>query len=499
MALDLNSSVEELLSSSLDEFMISMKTSQLGLTDEEAQTRLSIYGYNELAKRKRRIVIVDFLLHFKSPLVIMLLLSGLISGLVGEITDASLILIIIILSGVLDFYQEFRAEKAAEMLKEKVATTATIVREGSKREVKITEVVPGDVVFLSAGSIVPADARIITAADLSLDQSSLTGESFPVAKTVTPLEKKSGDITEWNNCLFMGTSVVGGSGTAVIVKTGTDTEYGRIVQKLVARQPEKEFERGLRRFGTLIAEAALLLVLLVFAINALFKHDILEALLFSVALAVGLVPELLPMMLSVNLSKGAVAMSKKGVIVKKLASIQDFGSMDTICTDKTGTLTENKMALRLHVDMEGQEAESVLMYCSLNSFFETGLKSPLDEAILEHEHFDFSSYIKVSEIPFDFVRRRLSVIAEHEGQRIIITKGAPEEVFKVCSSYELHGEVSELTSQMRAKLEEKYNDLSREGYRVLGVAYRRMSGRKQNYSISDERERDGICWFCYLY
>lgn len=468
--------------------MISMKTSQTGLTDKEAEARLRVYGYNELAKRKKKIVIIDFLLHFKSPLTIMLLISGLISGLVGEITDAFLIIVIIILSTILGYYQEFKAEKAAEMLKAKVATTATIIREGPKREVEISEVVPGDVVFLSAGCIIPADARIIFASDLSVDQSALTGESFPAAKMVTPLEKKTSDITEWNNCLFMGTSVVGGSGTAIIMKTGSDTEYGRIVQKLIAQQPEKEFERGIRRFGMLIGEAALVLVLLVFVINTLFKHDILEALLFSVALAIGLVPELLPMMLSVNLSKGAIAMSKKGVIVKKLSSIQDFGSMDTLCTDKTGTLTENKIALRLHVDIEGNETESVLLYCSLNSFFETGLKSPMDEAILEHEHIDLSSYIKMSEIPFDFVRRRLSVILEHKGKSIIITKGAPEEVFKVCSSYELHGEVSELTCQIMAKLEEKYNGLSRKGFRVLGIAYRTLIERKQSYSISDERE-----------
>jgi Mg2+-importing ATPase len=485
---DSASSAESLLSSPPDEFMESLKTSKHGLTDKEASARLDFYGYNELAKRKRRIIIIAFLEHFRSPLILMLLISALISGLVGEPTDAALILLIIIMSAILDFYQEFKAEKAAEMLREKVATTTTLIREGVKREVKIEEVVPGDVVVLSAGSIIPADARLIIADDLSVDQSALTGESFPVVKAVKPLETTNGDITEWNNCIFMGTSVISGSGTAIIFKTGNNTEYGQIVQKLVVKQPEKEFEKGIRRFGMLISQAALILVLFVFVVNSLFKQNIIEALLFSVALAVGLVPELLPMILSVNLSKGALAMSKRGVIVKRLVSIQDFGSMDTLCTDKTGTLTENKIALRLHVDIENNESEDVLLYCGLNSFFETGLKSPMDEAILEHETRNLDEYSKVGEIPFDFVRRRLSVVVAHENHQIIVTKGAPEEVFKVCSSYELHGETLALTHQMRVNLENIYNDLSRKGFRVLAVAYREVSNGKKSYSVNDESE-----------
>jgi P-type Mg2+ transporter len=481
-----NHSVETLLSSPIDEFMAELKTSPQGLSEDEAQRRLSIYGFNELAKKKKHLVIVEYLLSFKNPLAIMLILAGTISAIVGEMTNASLIFIIVVISSLLDFYQEYKAEKAAEMLKEKVATTTAVIRNGSKHDVKLAEIVPGDVVLLSAGSLIPADARVIKTNDLSVDQSALTGESFPVTKTAEPYEKKAGDITEWSNCLFMGTSVVSGSATAVIVKTGSGTEYGQIAQKLTARPPEKEFEKGLRKFGMLISQVALILVVFVFIIIALFKHDLLEALLFSVALAIGLIPELLPMMLSVNLSRGALAMSKKGVIVKKLACIQDFGSMDTLCTDKTGTLTENKIVMRQHLDVEGKNSEQVLLYCGLNSYFETGLKNPMDEAILEHEQLDLTGYVKAGEMPFDFVRKRLSVVVEHNAEHIMVTKGAPEEVFKVCNSYELHGEILELTADAMKQLNKKYDELSSEGFRVLGVSYLLIDKPKQNYSVSDE-------------
>ena len=480
--------MEELLALPVDLLLARLETSQSGLSAEEAQKRLDKYGYNELAKRKRRFILVEFLLRFRSPLVIILLLAGLISGFVGEMTDATLIFAMVLLSGILDFYQEFKAEKAARMLKEKVTTTATVLRSGSKQEVKLSEIVPGDVILLSAGDIVPADARAMAARDLFVDQSALTGESFPVEKTTTSLEIRGATVTEWRNCLFMGTSIVGGSGTAVVARTGSHTEYGQIAKKLVARQPEKEFERGLRRFGYLIAQFTLLLVSFVFLMNAFYKRDMLESLLFAVALAVGLVPELLPMMLSVNLSKGALSMSKKGVIVKRLASIQNFGSMNVLCTDKTGTLTENKIALGLHVNADGKDDENVLLYCYLNSYFETGLKSPLDEATLKHEHIDVSSYRKVDEVPFDFIRKRVTVVVDHNGQRILITKGAPEEVIRACSYWEHTGETVDLGVEERRKIERKYYDLSHEGFRVLGVAYRNVRDQRESYTVNDERD-----------
>jgi len=479
---------EGILSMSIDDLLVRLKTSQSGLTSKEAENRLKIYGYNELAKRKKRTVLVEFFLHLASPLVLILLIAGMISGFLGETIDATIIFFIVLLSVSLDIYQESKAEKAAELLKGKVATTATVLRDGVKREVKLSEVVSGDVFYLSAGDIVPADARIINAKDLYADQSALTGESFPVEKTTLQLKDESAAITEWDNYVFMGTSAISGTATAVVVKTGNSTEYGKIAKKLAEREPETEFERGLRRFGYLMMEVSLLLVLFVFFINAFFKHGVLESLIFAVALAVGLTPELLPMVLSVNLSEGALAMSKLGVIVKRLASIENFGSMDTLCTDKTGTLSENKLTLALYVDFEGKDTEKVLLYSFINSYYETGLKSPLDEAILRHKDMDVKGYQKIDEVPFDFTRRRVSVVVQNERQRSLITKGASEEIIKVCSYLELDNEISNLTDEFRNKIEQEYHELSSEGYRVLGVSYKKVSEDASIYSVNDENE-----------
>ncbi|MGB9854694.1 MAG: magnesium-translocating P-type ATPase, partial [Candidatus Bathyarchaeales archaeon] len=351
---------------------------------------------------------------------------------------------------------------------------------------------------LSAGDIVPADARIISAKDLFVNQSALTGESFPVEKTAAPPKSREASITEWNNYLFMGTSVVSGTATAVVVKTGSLTEYGKIAKRLVVRAPETEFERGIRGFGFLIMEITFLLVLFVFFINALYKRDVLESLLFAVALAVGLTPELLPMIISVNLSKGALAMSKKGVIVKRLASIQNFGSMDVLCTDKTGTLTENRIKLVLHVNINGEDDEKVLLYSYLNSYHQTGLKSPLDEAILRYKDIDVRDYQKIDEIPFDFLRKRLSIVVEHENQRFMITKGAPEEVVKICSYYEIGDVIADITGEARRKIEQKYLELSADGFRVLGVAYKRIREEKPVYAAGDEKELVFLGFIAFL-
>jgi Mg2+-importing ATPase len=462
-----------------------------GLTSEEAENRLEVYGRNELAKKHKRSVIVEFFLHFKSPLVIILMVAGLISGILGELPNTVIIFTIVLLSVILDFYQENKAENAAEMLKEAVTTTATVIRDGTKQEIKLHDVVPGDLVYLSAGDITPADARVISAKDLFINQSALTGESFPVEKTPAIVKVKDPTITEWNNYLFMGTSIVSGTASALVVKTGGSTEYGKIAKKLVEKAPETEFEKGIKSFGFFIMQVTILLVLFVFMVNALLHPDtagILNALLFAVALAVGLTPELLPMIITVNLSRGAIAMSKKGVVVKRLASIENFGSMNVLCTDKTGTLTENKITLVLHVDPEGNDNDKVLLYSYLNSYYQTGLKSPLDEAILVHEKMDINGYQKIDEVPFDFVRRRVSVVVEKDRQRYFIGKGAPEEILKVSSFCEIDGLPVDLTDEVRRRAEQKYLDLSSEGFRVLGVAYKKLKEEKTVYSINDERD-----------
>jgi len=485
-------STEELLVLSLDKLLAYLDTSSSGLVSDEAENRLKTFGRNELTKRKKRTAVVDFIFHFRSPLIIILLFAGVISGFFGEIINAVIIFSIVLLSVILDFFQESKAKRAAEILKEKVTTTATVLRDSAKKEVKLSEIVPGDIIYLSAGDIVPADARVVNAKDLFVDQSALTGESFPIEKTSISLKTMGSAVNEWNDCLFMGTSIVSGTAAAVVMKTGSHTEYGKIAKRLVEREHETEFETGLRKFGFLVMEVTFLLVMFVFFINAiyfingLYKRDILESFVFAVALAVGLTPELLPMIVSLNLSRGALSMSKKGVIVKKLASIQNFGNMDILCTDKTGTLTENRITLMLHVDMEGRNDEKVLLYSYLNSYYETGLKSPLDEAILKHRNLDVRGYQKIDEVPFDFVRKRVSVVVETERQLFMIVKGAPEEVMKICSYCELDDRVFDLTSVLHKRIEQKYYDLSSEGFRVLGVSYKKVKEEKPVYSVNDE-------------
>jgi Mg2+-importing ATPase len=412
-----------------------------------------------------------------------------------------IVLTIIFVSVTLDYYQESKAEKAAQLLKQKVTTTATVLRDKVKQEIKFPEIVPGDIVYVSAGDIAPADARVISAKDLFLNQSALTGESFPVEKTSGSIKAKEGAITEWSNYLFMGTSVISGTAAAVVVRTGSLTEYGKIAKKLIERPPETEFERGTKSFGFLIMQVTFLLVLFVFLIIALRNpttDGVVEALLFAVALAVGLTPELLPMIITINLSRGAMAMSKKGVIVKRLSSIENFGSMNVLCTDKTGTLTENQIKLILNVDMNGKEDEKVFLLSFLNSHFQTGLRSPLDEAILKHKEIDTSKYQKIDEVPFDFIRRRVSVVVERGKQRIFIAKGAPEEILKVCSYYELGRAISDLTEDKRKKIEQQYHDLSAEGLRALGIAYRRLKEEKAVYSINDESDMTFLGFVAFL-
>lgn len=494
-------SPEDFLCCSIDDLLLKLKTSMSGLTSGQAAESLKIYGYNEVAKKKRSTAIVKLLSSFKNPLMLILLGAGILtaSPLIGQYVEATIIITIVMLSVILMFFQESKAEEAADNLKERIATTATVLRDNAKAEIKLTEIVPGDIVLLSAGDIVPADSRLISAKDFFVDQSALTGESFPLEKTPTVLNiQQACSISDWNNYLFMGTSVVSGSASAVVVKTGKFTDYGKIVKKLVERRPETEFEKGLRRFGYLIMQVTFLLVVFVFFVKAYIGKDPLGALLFAVSLAVGLTPELLPVILSVNLSKGALAMSKRGVIVKELASIQNFGNMDVLCTDKTGTLTENRIKLMLHVDLEGNEDPKVLMYCYLNSYFETGLKNPLDDAILSQEGVAVENYQKIDEVPFDFVRRRVSVVTEAMRERFFITKGAPEEIFKVCSYYELLGRIHDLTPETERKIEQKYYDLSAEGYRVLAVAYKKVREEKTVYSINDESEMVFLGFVAFL-
>lgn len=492
---------EEILCSSVDDVLAKFRSSPSGLSSKIAEENLKTYGANEVAQTKKRTAIVKFALQFKNPLVLILLIAGTISGILGQLPNAVIILSIVLMSILLTFFQESRAEKAASELKERVAVLATALRDGVRKEVKLADLVPGDIILLSAGDILPADARTITAKDFFVDQSALTGESFPAEKTVLPVKPECvPTVTEWGNYLFMGTSVVSGSASAVVVKTGGSTEYGKIAKKLSERRPETEFERGLRHFGYLIMQVTFLLVTFVFLVLSVREggNGVLESFLFAVALAVGLTPELLPMILSINLSKGAISIAKEGVIIKRLAAIQNFGNMDVLCTDKTGTLTENRVILEQHVDMNGNDNDKVLLHSYLNSYFQTGLKSPLDEAILAHQEVVIKDYEKIDEVPFDFNRRRASVVVQHERQRFFITKGAPEDIIRVCSYYEVDGIVSDITSEVQRKIEQKYYDLSAEGFRVLGIAYKKLKQERVIYSVNDEGDMVFLGFVAFL-
>ena len=480
---------KQILGLPIEQLLQSLKSSPGGLGSEEAAERLEVYGPNAITGKRRTSLLLQFLSHFKSPVTLILLFAGVLSGILGDFTNTIIIFLIIMTSVILDFFQEYRAERSVEKLISRVATTSTVLRDSSKQEISITRLVPGDIIFLSAGDVVPADARVITAKDLFVDQSALTGESFPAEKSPeTIIVTNADDSSKWSNFLFSGTSVTNGTATAVVFKTGAGTEYGEIIKKNLEKKPETEFERGLRRFGYLIIQVTFVLVVFVFLINALYKHSVLDSLLFAVALSVGLTPGLLPMILSINLSKGSANMSKKGVIVKRLAAIQNFGSMDVLCADKTGTLTQNKVTVILHVDLEGKDSDKVFLFSFLNSTFQTGLRNPLDEAILKYKEQDIKSYTKIDELPFDFSRKRLSVIVGTNGSNTIITKGAPEEISRVISSYELNGENHEVTTDVLGRIEGEYNELSSRGLRVLGVCYRSEPAGKTVYKVADEAD-----------
>jgi Mg2+-importing ATPase len=463
-----------------------LKTSQKGLSEQEAQERLEEYGFNEPAKKQKRTVLIQILSKFLNPLVIVLLVIAAFSLFFGEKIEALLVILMAIMSVFLSFIQEYRAGKEAEKLSEMVRATATVYRNGKARELKIREIVPGDIVDLFAGDMIPADLRIISCKDLFINQASLTGESFPIEKMAAPIQSKSNSASDLTNIAFMGSSVVSGTGLGVVVKTGLATQFGELSRRLAGIVVETGFDKGIRRFTWLMIRLMLVLVVVIFLINALSKHDLVQAFLFSLAVAVGLTPEMLPMLVAVNLSKGAIAMSKKQVIVKRLNSIQNFGAMDVLCTDKTGTLTLDKIVLEKYCDVVRNEDRGVLELAYLNSSYQTGLKNILDRAVLRCENPPTNQYKKIDEVPFDFSRKIMSVVVEIGAKHRIISKGAPEEIFKRCSKYELEGEILDMEQLILTDLKTEFDYLSSEGFRVLAVAYKDFDNKKEVYSKEDE-------------
>jgi Mg2+-importing ATPase len=472
----------------LDSLAQSLGARAEGLTQGEAEERLRRHGPNVLADQAPRTVLVQLLSRFRNPLVLILLAASAVSAATGQLTSFIIILVMIIASVVLDFVQEFRASRAAEKLRHSVAVRAMVLRDGVAREVPVATLVPGDVVLLSAGSLVPADGRVLEARDLFVRQALLTGEPYPVEKRAGEVSADAQDLVAATNAMFMGTSVLTGSGRLLVTRTGRDTTVGGIAGTLTAEPPPTAFEIGTRRFGLLIVRLTLLLVLFVLLINALFGRPWLESFLFALALAVGLTPELLPMVVSVTLSHGALRMARQRVVVRRLSAIQDLGQMDVLCTDKTGTLTEAKIRLERHVDAHGRESERVIELAYLNSYFETGLRSPLDDAILEHTHIDAAAWRKIDEVPFDFERRRVSVLLDDGKRRLLVVKGAPEDIVRLSAGYEDEGPGQQrpLDADAQRRLRELEDALGDEGFRVLGIAWKEVPRSLEHAVVGDE-------------
>jgi len=455
----------------------------LGLTSEEAGRRLGQFGWNEPAEAKRHSLVSDRWRSLLNPLVLILVIAACISGFLGEKLDATIIAVIVLLSTAIDVVQTSRSQSAVEKLRAQVAPTATALRDGEWKEIRRREIVPGDIVRLSAGDLVPADARLVNSRDLYVLQAALTGESLPAEKQVTA--KPASTNAEAPNMVFLGTSVVSGTATAQVVTTGSGTAFGDIAARLAANPEPTAFDQGLRRFSLLLARTILFLVLFLIVTSLVRHRDPLESLLFAVALAVGLTPEFLPMITSVTLSKGAVAMARKKVIVKHLSAIENLGSIDVLCSDKTGTLTAGSMTLDRSLDPFGNATQRALELAYINSKFETGIRSPLDDVILHQPPPNVEGYTKCDEIPFDFERRRLSVVAHSGAQRILITKGAPEGILSLLSGYELQGKTLAINPDASRRIEQLSRELGDQGFRLLAVAYREVPVRP-DYSVKDE-------------
>ncbi len=470
----------------LQELLNLLPATPAGLTSDEATRRLRLYGPNSFVRESRFAGLIGFLRFLANPLVIILLVASAITLALGDPVGGVIIISMVVLSVLLNFFMEFQARHAVEAIRKQVATTAAVVRDGREQELPVAELVRGDIVKLNAGDLVPADARLLEANDLHVRESSLTGESLPVEKIASDLPAGKHGVADASNSVFLGTAVQTGIGTAVIVCTGRDTAFGEIAQRLAMRPPETEFGRGIRHFGLMITRVIMVLVLFVLLVNIILARPLLESFLFSVALAVGMTPEMMPMIITVTLAQGARRMARKKVLVKQLAAIEDFGSIEILCSDKTGTLTEGEIVLERHVDVQGKDDDNVLRLVYLNSYFEAGIKSPLDDAILKHERPAIVEYEKVDEIPFDFNRKRLSVVVRRGDEHLLVTKGEAESIFTVCQSVTIDGAPQPFDDSRRAEAAETFQKLSADGYRTLGVAVLTVA-KQDDYTSEAER------------
>jgi P-type Mg2+ transporter len=502
--------------SNIETVLEMLNTSSEGLSELQSNLRRGKIGLNEIAHEKPPKWYVQFLKTFQNPLVVLLMTLAVIALLTEDIKAAVIIFSMVVFSVVLRFSQEFRSSKAAEKLRALVHTTATVSRKDPRKdispslaqdmgltlnldvlaqqEIPIKFLVPGDVIFLSAGDMIPADVRLIAAKDLFVSQGTLTGESLPVEKQ----SMLSGDQLqiqnplELTNLCFLGTSVISGAGTAVVIETGSNTYLGSLAKTIVAHKTITSFEKGVNDVSFLLLRFMLVMAPLVFLINGFIKGNWTEAFFFALSVAVGLTPEMLPMIVTANLARGAIAMSNKKVIVKNIDAIQNFGAMDILCTDKTGTLTQDKIVLEMHLDIYGEENEEVLEFAFLNSFYQTGLKNLLDVAVLEHIELQESlklehKFCKIDEIPFDFVRRRMSVVIEEENHHHeLICKGAVEEILQVCTQVKVNDQILPVDAAIQEQVTRLNQELNEDGLRVIAVAYKELPLDQRIYSVADE-------------
>jgi Mg2+-importing ATPase len=448
-----------------------LQASPQGLTSAEAQQRLARYGLNRIKGKSRTDRFTLLLAQFKSPIILILLCAAGLSLFLHDPTDALIIIGIVLVSGLLGFWQERGATDAVEKLLAMVQVRAAVLRDGKEQEISVEQFVSGDVAILNAGDVIPGDCAILESKDLFVGEAALTGETYPVEKQPGILPAGI-SLSQRTNALFMGTHVVSGTATALVVGTAGRTEFGKVSASLRLRAPETEFEHGVRRFGYLLMEVTLVLVIASFAINVYFARPVMESLLFSLALAVGLTPQLLPAIITINLAHGAKRMALEKVIVKRLAAIENFGSMDVLCCDKTGTLTEGQVRVYAYEDLKGRENERILFLAYLNAFYEAGFTNPIDAAIRSHRAWDLTGYQKLDEIPYDFLRKRLSVLVAKDGANLLITKGAVPNVLEICSTVQTTGRAVVDLNAERDSLLQRFEEFGAKGFRALGVAYR---------------------------
>lgn len=468
-----------------------------GLEKNEVNKRLKKYGPNETIGQRPKPIWLKLILSFKDPLIILLLILAALSLTTGSISSVAMILSMVFLSVFIKFWQETKAQTAALSLEKIVKVSTIVLREREQKKVSLKKIVPGDIVLLSAGDMVPADLRLLECQGLLVDQSMFTGESLPIEKSFL-IEKNKQNPLYFNNLCFMGTSIDSGFAKGVVIATGPSSYFGSMVKNILAERELTNFDLWLKSFTQLIMRLVIVMVVLVFIINFLTKGDIWQAFLFSLAVTVGLAPEMLPMIVSANLASGALRLAKKKVIVKHLSSIQNLGSMDILCTDKTGTLTLNQIILEKHCDINHQDSPRVLRQAYINSYHQTGFKNILDQAILNYSNITLSHIKKIGEIPFDFQRKMLSIVYQEGNKKTLVVKGAAEEIFKRCDYYELNGQTHKVNKDIFPRLEKEFTKLSWDGFRVLGLAYKNVSTSVKKYSPLDEKNLTFLGYLAFL-